>query len=272
VVSGVPRRDLPAGARAALAELFTMDASCRASAGIRIVPKQPRSTAPAVTTFAASVAPPAPGGEAAVPLGALEYVVVDVETTGTAAARGHRITEVAAVRMRADGAVVDEFTTLVNPERPIPPFITALTSISWGMVADAPRFADVAGRLRTLLDGAVFVAHNAAFDWGFVSAELQRADGAALSGRMLCTVRMARRLVPEIPRRSLDALTVYFGVANDARHRAYGDARATAEIFRRLLDRAEEREVRSWAELETLLARRPSRPKRRASPAPVPDA
>jgi DNA polymerase III subunit epsilon len=260
-VSDGAARELPADARAALARLFALDMTRRESAGIRITPK------PSPPLDMAGAAGAADGV-----LTALEYAVVDVETTGTSTARGHRVTELAAVRMRADGVVVDEFTTLINPERSIPPFITALTNISWAMVADAPRFVEVAERLCGVLAGAVFVAHNAAFDRAFIDAELQRAERAPVAGRMLCTVRMARRLVPEIPRRSLDALTVYFGVANDARHRAHGDARATAAILRRLLERAAERDVRSWAELDALLSRRAPRAKRRASPSPVPDA
>jgi DNA polymerase III subunit epsilon len=166
---------------------------------------------------------------------------------------------------------MDEFSTLVNPERSIPPFITALTNINWAMVAEAPRFVEIAQRVREVLNGAVFVAHNAAFDWRFVNHELERADGRALDGRTLCTVRLARRLVPEIRRRSLDALSVYFGIDNVARHRAWGDARATATVLGRLLERAQDQEVHTWEQLDSLLTRRPRRAKRRASPMPVPD-
>lgn len=202
----------------------------------------------------------------------LEYVVVDVETTGGAAERGHRITEVCAVRMRGDGTFVDEFASLVNPQRPIPPNITALTRITQAMADAAPRFADIAMPFHDFLRGAVFVAHNAAFDWRFVGHELLRAGGRAPVGRVLCTVRLARRVVPEIPRRSLDALSWFFGVENEARHRAYGDARATTVIFRRLLDRVDEREIFCWQDLEKLMRRRAPRRKRRASPEPMPDA
>jgi DNA polymerase III subunit epsilon len=243
-----------------LPSLFAVDTSRRGSAGIRI------SLAPRVAETPALYAEPV-----AEELRTLEYAVVDVETTGAAAGRGHRVTEIAVLRVRGDGTIVDQFSTLVNPERSIPPFITALTNISWEMVATAPRFADVAERVRALLGGAVFVAHNAAFDRAFVGAEFERLAGPPLHARSLCTVRMARRLVPEIPRRSLDALCTYFNVPNDARHRAYGDALATVSVFRRLLERAEEREIRSWAALQELLDRRRPRPKRRASPAPVPD-
>jgi len=250
-----PLRGLPAALR--------IDTEDRARRGIRI--SLPSATAPARSCPRVAAAEPLPGAA----LRALEYAVVDVETTGGPSGRGHRITEVCAVRLAADGRTVAEFATLLNPERAILPFVTSLTRITGAMVADAPRFGEIAAELAKVLEGAVFVAHNATFDWSFVSRELERAGGGPLRGRMLCTVHMARRLVPEVSSRSLDALTDYFGVHNPARHRAYGDARATAALFRRLLERLEEREVAHWEELQTLLQRRAPRRKRSASPHPM---
>lgn len=230
------------------------DASQRARLGIRI------SLRPGTTPAGPALLDP---GD---PIRSLEYAVVDVETTGGSPLRGHRITEFAAVRVRGTGEVLEEYSTLLNPLRPIPRFITALTGIDPSMVADAPRFEEVAERIRRLLAGAVFVAHNAAFDHRFVQLEFARL-GYTLPGRTLCTVRLARRTVPEVTHRSLDALSYFFGLENEARHRALGDARVTAAILRRLLDRAEEREVRRWEELERLLRRGPRRPRqRRANP------
>jgi DNA polymerase III subunit epsilon len=199
----------------------------------------------------------------------LEYVVVDVETTGGSFKGGHRVTEVAAVRVDGAGRPIAEFGTLINPRRSIPPFISALTSITYDMVKDAPRFEDVATKLRDFLAGAVFVAHNASFDWRFLRDELDAAGADPLRGRVLCTVRLARRVVPEITHRSLDALQWFFGVENEARHRAYGDARATATIFTRLLDRIDDRDVACWQDLETLLARRAPRRRRRGPAMPT---
>lgn len=243
---------------------FRVDATRRSERGIRIELAPARDTPP-LYAVATTRRPATPEDR----LRDLEYAVVDVETTGTSATRGHRVTEIAAVRVRGDGTVLDAFTSLVNPERPIPPFITRLTSITSDMVAAAPRFSAVAEEVCRMVDGAVFVAHNAGFDWRFVNAELTRAGGASLRCRQLCTVRLARQVVPEIPRRSLDALATYFGVENAARHRAYGDARATAVVLARLLERCADREVETWAGLEALLARRAPRRKRRASPTPV---
>lgn len=206
------------------------------------------------------------------PLRGLEYVVVDVETTGGSSARGHRMTELAVVRVRGSGEVVGEFSTLLNPERSIPPFITRLTRITNAMARDAPLFGEVAEEVVRLLSGSVFVAHNAGFDWRFLGAELIRTRGGCPELPQLCTVRLSRRLVPEVPSRSLDALSYYFGIENEARHRAYGDARATTVLLAHLLERLEEREVGCWGELQEFLRRRRPRRKRTALPISMEDA
>ena len=200
----------------------------------------------------------------------LSYVVVDVETTGSSPWTGDRVTEVAAVVVRA-GEIVDVYETLVNPERPIPPMITALTKISWDMVKDAPRFADIAPRLGEVLRGHVFVAHNALFDWRFLAAEYARATGERLEGRRLCTVRMARRLLPQLPRRSLDFVARHYAVDITARHRAAGDAVATAKVLVRLLRDAMSRDLTTWDALDGWLrtSARRARRKRQALPRPV---
>ncbi len=200
-------------------------------------------------------------------LRALEYVVVDVETTGGSSAHGHRVTEFAAVCVSFDGTVLEEYASLVNPERSIPPFISNLTNITADMVHDAPRFPEIAGDVARLLAGRVFVAHNAAFDWRFTCHELERAGAAPPLVPVLCTVRLARRVLPELGARSLDALTYYFGLENEARHRAYGDARVTAAILARMLGRLADHEVALWSELQQFLHRRkPRRARRQASP------
>jgi DNA polymerase III epsilon subunit family exonuclease len=133
---------------------------------------------------------------------------------------------------------VAEYESLVNPGRGVPPGITALTGITSDMVADAPYFEHVADAVEERLRGRVFVAHNAMFDWGFVSRELTDALGDAPDVPRLCTVRLARRLVPELRRRNLDVVCRHFGVPIHARHRAHGDALATARVLLRLLDEA----------------------------------
>jgi DNA polymerase-3 subunit epsilon len=200
------------------------------------------------------------------PLSALSYVVVDVETTGSRPWGGDRVTEVAAIVVR-DGAVAEQFETLVNPERSIPPMITALTQISWAMVKDAPTFRQISDDLLRVLEGHVFVAHNAEFDWRFLCAEFGRATGQRLHSRRLCTVRLARRLLPQLSSRRLDAVAHHYGVEITARHRAGGDAIATAHILLRLLRDARDRDCQHWGDLQQLLGARARGARRRRPPA-----
>jgi DNA polymerase III subunit epsilon len=156
------------------------------------------------------------------------------------------------------------FESLVNPGRPIPPAICAITNITNAMVRDAPRFAEVSDRVVEALAGRVFVAHNARFDWNFVTAEVQRARDLALDGPRLCTVRLARRLVRGIRSCGLDNLTRWFGFANASRHRAAGDALVTAELLERLLTLAREEGARTLQDLAAIETRRaPRKPRRR---------
>lgn len=182
----------------------------------------------------------------------LRFAVVDVETTGTSPAQSDRVTEIAIVQVER-GEVAEVYETLVNPGRAIPPAIVALTQITQEMVRVAPPFPQVAAEVVGRLQERVFVAHNAPFDWRFVSHEVQRSAGVVLRGETLCTVRLSRALLPQLPRRSLDAVTHYFGIDIGARHRAAGDALATAYVLLRLLQVAEERGASTWRELHALL-------------------
>jgi DNA polymerase-3 subunit epsilon len=184
-------------------------------------------------------------------LSSLAYAVVDVETTGGGLHRGERVTEVAVVEVR-DGVATTVLDTLVNPERPITPWVTRLTNISWEMVRHAPTFREICPQLLGVLDGRVFVAHNAAFDWRFLSAEVERVTGRVMEGRRLCTVRLARRLLPQLRRRSLDSVSMHYGVEIVNRHRAGGDAAATARVFLRMLDDARWRGCTTWEDLQRL--------------------
>jgi DNA polymerase-3 subunit epsilon len=212
-----------------------------------------------------------PDKRASARLEALSYAVVDVETTGGRPLHGDRITEIAAVIVRG-GEIVHVFETLVNPRRAIPPWVTRLTNISWSMVKNAPPFETLCDKVVSVLSGHVFVAHNARFDWGFVNAELERATGRTLDGPRLCTVRLARKLLPHLRRRSLDYVAMHYGVEIERRHRAAGDAIATARVLVRLLDAAREWGCETWHDLDLLLATAPRRrrPRRRpATPQPV---
>ena len=173
-------------------------------------------------------------------LDACRFAVVDVETTGRHPGRGGRIMEIAVVEVQRR-AVRPAFETLVDPRGPVSPFAAQLTGITRAALRGAPTFARIADGLVSALAGAVFVAHNARFDWMFLSAELERDRGVLLQGPRLCTLRLSRRLVKDVAGRRLDRLTDYFGIPNRARHRAGGDAEATAQLLVRLLDLAKER-------------------------------
>ncbi len=200
------------------------------------------------------------------------FAVVDVETTGTSHGQGDRVTEVAAVLVEG-GALVDEFHSLINPGRPIPWRITALTGISNEMVADAPMFSDIADELARVLRGRIFVAHNAPFDWGFLGMEFSRAGRPdVLDGAPLCTVRLARRVLAHLPRRNLDAVAMHYGVAIESRHRALGDARATALVLKGLLHDAERLGIDTMEGLQQWMQRKaPVRRRRSAMPQWIPD-
>jgi DNA polymerase-3 subunit epsilon len=201
------------------------------------------------------------------------FVVVDVETTGTSPRGGDRVTEVAAVVVE-HGAIEDAFQSLVNPGCLIPPRITALTGITNAMVANAPPFGAIADALAQTLAPRRFVAHNAPFDWGFLSMEFDRANRPdAMVGTPLCTVRLARRLLAHLPRRNLDSVACHYGVDIESRHRALGDARATARVLLGLLTDLERQGIETMDALETWLASRAvaARARRRAMPRWVDD-
>jgi DNA polymerase-3 subunit epsilon len=146
---------------------------------------------------------------------------VDLETTGMTAG-GDRVTEVGIVRI--DGGRATEWSSLVNPECSIPPAIQALTGITHAMVANAPTFAGIASEVATRIAGCVFVAHNARFDYGFLKHEFGRL-GQAFTAKVLCTVKLSRRLFADAARHNLDSLIERHRLSSDDRHRALGDAR-----------------------------------------------
>jgi len=154
------------------------------------------------------------------------YLMLDLETTGGNPALD-RIIEIAAVRVE-EGREVVRWSTLVNPGTRISPFITGLTGIDNGMVRDAPAFAEVAPRLLELLHDTVLVAHNVRFDHGFLKNEFQRMQ-IDLRTRLMCTVRLSRRLYPEHKGHGLDAIMRRHGLHSDARHRAMGDVDAVLQ-------------------------------------------
>ncbi len=161
------------------------------------------------------------------------YAIVDIETTGGYASAS-KITEIAVFIF--DGKkVIEEYSSLINPEQPIPFHIQALTGITDDMVQDAPRFEDLAEDIYHLLSQNIFVAHNVHFDYSFVQAEL-KAAGYEWKAQRLCTVRLSRKMYKGLPSYSLGKLCQQLGIVIEDRHRAYGDAKATVTLFQRIYE------------------------------------
>ena len=189
------------------------------------------------------------------------FVVVDLETTGGRAnastpggADHDAITEIGAVKVRG-GTVLGELATLVDPGRTIPPKIVELTGITTAMVHDAPRIDSVLPAFLEFSRGAVLVAHNAGFDIGFLRAAAQRLGLAWPRPPVLCTVRLARRVLTrdEAPSVRLSALADLFGTATTPTHRALDDARATVDVLHALIERVGNQGVRTYPELRSYL-------------------
>lgn len=161
------------------------------------------------------------------------YAIVDIETTGGNAGTGS-ITEIAIIISEGQ-KIIHSYSSLVNPMQPIPLFIEKLTGISNELVKDAPVFGQIANEVFELLQDKVFVAHNVNFDYSFVSHQLAQ-HGFKLQSRKLCTVRLSRKIFQDLPKYSLGQLCRSLGIEIKDRHRALGDAEATAVLFHRLLE------------------------------------
>jgi DNA polymerase-3 subunit alpha (Gram-positive type) len=169
------------------------------------------------------------------------WVVVDLETTGMSPARGDRIVEIGAVALEGS-TVVGEFATLVDPDRLIPYDVQRIHGISDSMVIGQPLFEAILPQFLAFCGEATLISHNASFDRGFLDAETLRATREPLPHAHVDTVRLSRMVLPRLGRHSLDSLVRHFGVRipSHERHRALGDARATAEIWLKLRALAEE--------------------------------
>ncbi len=166
------------------------------------------------------------------------FIVTDVETTGSDP-KTNRITEIACVAVR-NGVIKEHFTTLINPHQPIPEFIQNMTGISDAMVRRAPEFSRAMKGILPLFgrDSTVFVAHNSEFDYRFLKTSLQR-EGVNFEIEKLCTLKLARKILPLEIKKSVGSLADYFGIPIISRHRALDDAEATAYILLELLNIAE---------------------------------
>ena len=175
----------------------------------------------------------------------------DLETTG-AKSPPCRVTEIGAYRVK-NGAIAYEFHTLVNPETPIPPFITQLTGISDRMVRYEPKFHEIAADFLDFIGDSVLVAHNANFDMRFLNHEIGRIhENFRVANPFLCTVQLSRKLLPHIENHRLNTVANYYSVSLVNHHRASDDARATAHIFINLLEDLQTRGVNDLATAKKL--------------------
>lgn len=171
------------------------------------------------------------------------YSIIDIETTGNAY-KGQKITELCVLLF--DGKrIVDEFTSLVNPEQPISNRITSLTGITNAMVQEAPKFYEIAKEVEELTKDSIFVAHNVNFDYNVIRDEF-KSLGFDFKRKKLCTVRLSRKIIPGLSSYSLGNICAAEGIEITARHRAKGDAVATAVLFGRLLSRDHHLTVNSF--------------------------
>lgn len=162
------------------------------------------------------------------------YAVVDIETTGNGY-KGQKITEISVLVFDGE-KIVNEFTSLINPEQNIPPFITNLTGITNAMVRNAPKFHEIAKKVEEITKGLIFVAHNVNFDYNIIRNEF-KSLGFDWKRKKLCTVRLTRKIVPGLPSYSLGNICSGENIPINGRHRAKGDAEATVELLRRLIER-----------------------------------
>jgi DNA polymerase-3 subunit epsilon len=161
----------------------------------------------------------------------MHYVIVDIETTG-GNIKTSKITEIALFKY-SNGEVLDSYSTLINPETRIPPFVVNLTGITNEMVAYSPIFSEVAQKIIDFTEGCVFVAHNVSFDYSMLRAEFKKV-GITYNRPYLCTIQAARKIIPNHTSYSLGKITMELGISIQGRHRAGGDAYATVELFKLL--------------------------------------
>lgn len=175
-----------------------------------------------------------------------DYVVFDFETTG-AKTPPCRVTEIGAFRVK-HGKITDEYNTLVNPETPIPMFISQLTGITDSMVRNAPRFRDIMTDFLDFIGDSILVAHNAHFDIRFLNHEIGKVHADyRVANPYLCTVKLSRRLIRNIQNHRLNTLADYYSISLENHHRAGDDAKATAYIFVNLLEELQNRGVEDLA-------------------------
>jgi len=162
------------------------------------------------------------------------YSIIDIEATGGNAKQG-KITEIAIIRFDGN-SIIDRYSTLVNPKMSIPKYVQRLTGINNSMVNQAPAFHEIAEDVLAHINGSCFVAHNVDADYSFIRAEM-KASGIDFNCDRLCTLELSQRLIHDAPSHGLAKICDHLEIEVANRHRAEGDALATVELFKHLLDR-----------------------------------
>ena len=186
-------------------------------------------------------------------LEALEYVILDVETTGLEPTQ-HELTEIGALKIQGE-EIKEIFSTLIQPRIPIPPEITQFTGIDDEMVKHSPSAAEVLPKFIEFIDGSILIAHNAEFDLAFIKQNLKQVSDKELSNDVICTVKLARHLLPNLENYKLHTVANHFGIPVKNRHRAMGDAEATFQIWIKFMALLKEKGIGNQRDLDSLLSR-----------------
>ncbi|MFH0906548.1 MAG: 3'-5' exonuclease [archaeon] len=176
------------------------------------------------------------------------YIVVDIETTGLSK-EYDRITEIAAIKIE-ENKISEKFESLINPKCRISEFITNLTGITNQMVATAPTIEEVLPSFLDFSKNQIMIAHNASFDYGFLNNNCQKHLNCNLDIDRLCTIKLARRIVPKLPSKSLSSLCYHYGINNYAEHRAMGDTIVTNNLFSIFLENLKEKEIKTISQIK----------------------
>ena len=176
-----------------------------------------------------------------------KYIVLDIETTWLSKYK-HQITEIAAIKIDGD-KMIGEYQTLINPQRNIPSWITRLTGITNEMVENAPTIDQILPDFLKFIWDDIIIAHNSSFDYWFLSESIYKYHNFWIKNPVLCTRKLASRLLPELPRKNLWTICEHMNLINDAAHRAMWDTAVTVEIFKNLLKLLEKKGITNKSDI-----------------------
>ncbi len=185
-------------------------------------------------------------------LESLEYVILDIETTGLEPAQSE-LTEIGALKIKGS-ELKEVFSSLIRPKSPIPPRITQLTGIDDAMVKDFPGAVEILAKFHDFAGTSVLVAHNADFDIQFIKHHMKQLLDKGLNNNFMCTVKIARFLMPDLKNHKLHTVASHFGLRTENRHRAIGDAELTYQIWIRFLNMLKEKGITNISKLDSCLA------------------